>query len=200
MINKKDKNLEQDKTIQFSAEQMEQLANQTDDDEYEYITPHYTRNAILVVLLVCLVSAVGTYLLVNENMRQRIEERYIASGYVVTKDATATSDDIAAGKSAYVRGELVEGTFEPIDYSLATATADDILKGYSAYTSEGLITGTIPTYSGATTITPSTRTQVIRGGQYIDSLIIISGDANLQAGNIASGITIFGVKGSYSGQ
>lgn len=52
----------------------------------------------------------------------------------------------------------------------------------------------------ATTITPSTSSQTIGGANYMmEGAVTVSGDANLVAGNIKSGTTIFGVTGTYSG-
>ena len=52
---------------------------------------------------------------------------------------------------------------------------------------------------GATTYTPTTSNQTIASGTYLTGTQTISGDANLVAGNIKSGTTIFGVTGTYSG-
>lgn len=55
------------------------------------------------------------------------------------------------------------------------------------------------TTKAAATITPSTSNQTITSGTYLTGTQTISGDANLVAGNIKSGTTIFGVTGSYTG-
>ena len=52
---------------------------------------------------------------------------------------------------------------------------------------------------GATTYTPGTSNQTITSGKYLTGVQTIKGDSNLVAGNIKSGISIFGVTGSYSG-
>ena len=52
---------------------------------------------------------------------------------------------------------------------------------------------------GATTYTPTTTAQTIATGTYLTGTQTIQGDANLVAGNIKSGTTIFGVTGTYSG-
>lgn len=51
----------------------------------------------------------------------------------------------------------------------------------------------------ATTYTPSTRNQTISSGYYLTGTQTIKGDSNLVASNIKSGVSIFGVNGSYSG-
>ena len=54
------------------------------------------------------------------------------------------------------------------------------------------------TTKGATTYTPTTSDQTIASGTYLTGAQTISGDANLKAQYIASGVSIFGVAGSLS--
>ena len=81
--------------------------------------------------------------------------------------------------------------------NIGNATADKILSGYTAYVKGNTITGSIPS-KGATTYTPGTVNQTIASGQYLSGAQTIKGDANLVAGNIAKGKSIFGVSGSYT--
>ncbi len=54
-----------------------------------------------------------------------------------------------------------------------------------------------PSYTkAATTYTPTTTNQTISAGTYLTGVQTIKGDANLVAGNIKSGISIFGVDGT----
>ena len=55
------------------------------------------------------------------------------------------------------------------------------------------------TTKGAATITPGTSDQTIASGQYLSGDQTIKGDANLVAGNIKRGVSIFGVAGSFEG-
>ena len=51
----------------------------------------------------------------------------------------------------------------------------------------------------AQTITPGTEDKTIASGKYLTGNQTIKGDSNLLASNIKSGVSIFGVSGSYSG-
>lgn len=55
------------------------------------------------------------------------------------------------------------------------------------------------TKKSAATYTPKTSDQSIAASQYLSGAQTIKGDANLVAGNIKSGVSIFGVTGTYAG-
>lgn len=55
------------------------------------------------------------------------------------------------------------------------------------------------TKKSAATYTPGTSNQTIAANQYLNGAQTIKGDANLVAGNIKSGVSIFGVAGTYAG-
>lgn len=55
------------------------------------------------------------------------------------------------------------------------------------------------TKKSAATYTPGTSDQSIASGQYLNGTQTIKGDSNLTAGNIKSGVSIFGVTGTYVG-
>ena len=270
------------------------------------------------------ITANGTYTPSSGKYLTQVTVNVPASG-IDTSDATATANDIANGKTAYVNGEKVTGsvnevtadgtiltsdsmTFETVDStkyikignitryvdmlfrksaslyvrvkatSFGNATAADVAEGKTFTSSSGLkVTGTAkasaptlqaktvtpsaaeqtvtpddsydglssvtveamptaalstPTISvdsagkitakveqtasgyveagsksatkqlttkGAATITPGTSDQTIASGTYLTGAQTIKGDANLVAGNIKSGVSIFGVAGSFEG-
>ncbi len=82
----------------------------------------------------------------------------------------------------------------------ATATSADILSGKTAYAGGKKITGTIGTEIGGYNIDPGPTTRLaVSDNTYVEHKIYVSGDENLVPGNIKSGVSIFGVAGSYSG-
>ncbi len=178
----------------------EQSTEEDDDDEYEYVIPHYGRNAFLLAVCCIIVGMVATFFVMKQSMTEKITADYISQGYAITATANATSEDIREGKTAYVRGQLVTGTYIDIDTTQATATAEDILAGYTAYANGQKVVGSIQTYTGKTLITPSTSDYIIYKGVYLPDDIIIPGDTNLTSGNIKKGVKIFNITGSYTGE
>ena len=74
--------------------------------------------------------------------------------------------------------------------------------------SSGLITATAGTESAtkqlstqaAKTVTPKASSQVaVMAGMYTTGAVTVAGDTNLNAANIKSGVSIFGVEGTYEG-
>lgn len=126
------------------------------------------------------------------------------SGSGTVQISTTEQNKIIAGnikKGVTILG--VSGTCESsstsgYDTSDATIEHRDVKKGKIAYGKEGKIIGNMPELSGQD-ITPGTTDQYIAGSQYLTGTQKIKGDANLVAGNIKSGISIFGVMGTYTG-
>lgn len=86
--------------------------------------------------------------------------------------------------------------------SAQTVKADNGYDGLSQVTVNAISTtyvGSGVTKKAAATYTPSTSNQTIAASQYLSGAQTIKGDANLVAGNIKSGVSIFGVTGTYAG-
>ena len=130
----------------------------------------------------------------------------IPAGYY----ASAVSKSVASGSATTPATTVTANPSVSINSSgLITATASatesvtpTVSAGYVSTGTAGTITvsgsGTLQlTTLGATTWTPTTSNQIIAAGRYLTGAQTIAGDANLVAGNIKSGVTIFGVTGTF---
>lgn len=122
-----------------------------------------------------------------------------------------TQDDLIAQIQSVVDNlpEAGGGSSEPAlqNKTVTPSTSSQIITADSGY--DGLDTVTVnaipsayikPTSTKtATTYTPTTTNQTIAAGTYCSGTQTIEGDSNLVSGNIKSGVSIFGVAGSYEG-
>ena len=83
--------------------------------------------------------------------------------------------------------------------TFGSATAADVVSGKTFTSADGLkIAGAVPSKDAAS-YTPGTEDQIIASGTYLTGAQTVKGDANLIAGNIKKGVSIFGVAGSFDG-
>ena len=122
-----------------------------------------------------------------------------ASYYTIsaTPNGTVTAPSSISGTSATVStGTNTLTLTKTVSVTPNVTTAGYISTGTAGNSSVSL-TASVTT-KGAATITPTTSNQTIASGTYLTGTQTISGDANLVAGNIKSGVSIFGVSGSLS--
>lgn len=117
-----------------------------------------------------------------------------ASKAVASGSATAPSS--ISGTSASVSTSTNTLTLTKTVSVTPVVSAGYVSSGTAGNASVSL-TASVTT-KGATTYTPSTSNQTIASGTYLTGTQTISGDANLVASNIKSGVSIFGVRGSLS--
>lgn len=119
---------------------------------------------------------------------------YSSSASASVASGSATPASSLSGTSASVS----TGT-NTLTLSKTIGNTPQVTSGYISSGSAGNTAVTLTasvTTKGATTYTPGTSNQTIASGTYLTGAQTISGDANLLAGNIVSGKTIFGVAGT----
>ena len=137
-----------------------------------------------------------------------------------TSDATASAQLILSGYTAYVDGTKIEGTIPTVT---ATHFANNVIipsgfiaeqeqitipdsnitvEGNQVTVNTGYIADNtiinIGTSIATSSITPGVSNIIIPSGSFLNGDQIILGDANLVPSSIVSGVTIFGVRGSYT--
>ena len=113
-----------------------------------------------------------------------------------TSQQTITPDNSYDGLSSVTVEAMPSGALNaPTVNSSGLITAQI---GTSGYLASGTKTTKQLTTQAAQTITPGTADKTIASGKYLTGVQTIKGDANLVAGNIKKGVSIFGVAGSYS--
>lgn len=113
----------------------------------------------------------------------------VASGSATAPASiSGTSATVSTGSNTLTLSKTVSVT--------PSVTAGYVSSGTAGNSSVSL-TASVTTKAAAT-ITPGTSNQTISSGTYLTGAQTISGDANLVAANIKSGVSIFGVSGSLT--
>lgn len=125
----------------------------------------------------------------------------VSSGGLITASATQSAGYVVHGTKSATK-QLTTQEAKTVTPSTSSQTA--VASG--RYTTGAVTVAAIPstyvkptTKKSATTYTPTTSNQTIAAGTYCSGAQTIKGDANLVAGNIKSGVSIFGVTGTYAG-
>lgn len=126
----------------------------------------------------------------------------VPAGYYASQATKAVSAGSATGPSSISGSSASVSTgTNTITLSKTISVTPVVSAGYvssgTAANASVSLTASVTT-KGATTYTPGTSDQTIASGTYLTGAQTISGDANLQAQYIASGVSIFGVAGSLA--
>ena len=119
---------------------------------------------------------------------------YASQATKAVSSGSATAPASISGTSASVSTGSNTLTLSKTVSVTPTVSAGYVSSGTAGNSSVSL-TASVTT-KGAATITPGTTNQEIASGTYLTGKQTISGDANLVAGNIVAGKSIFGVSGS----
>jgi len=117
----------------------------------------------------------------------------VLAGYYDAANLSVVDPDLASGNiksGATIFG--IAGNSNVLDTTGATATNDKMLSGYTCYAAGNLRTGSIATQ------TLSSSSVTVPAGYYSAANLSVV-NSNLTAGNIKSGVDIFGIPGSYVG-
>lgn len=117
-----------------------------------------------------------------------------------TLKQTITPDNGYDGLSKVIVNELRPVALATPSITVSTAGKITASVSQSAgYVADGTKSATQQlTTQAAKTVTPGTADQTaVSSGRYTTGAVIVKGDANLVAGNIKSGVSIFGVAGTY---
>lgn len=126
---------------------------------------------------------------------------YNASGAYYKINAVANGSATNSGSASGSSATVSTGT-NTITLTKSVSITPSVTAGYISSGTAGNVSVALTasvTTKGAATITPGTTNQTIASGTYLTGAQTISGDSRLIAGNIKSGVTIFGVAGTYEG-
>ena len=135
------------------------------------------------------ITASGDTVTVPAGYYSSQQTKAVASGSATAPASiSGTSATVSTGTNTLTLSKTISVT--------PTVSAGYVSSGTAGNSSVSL-TASVTT-KGATTYTPGTSDQTIASGTYLTGAQTISGDADLVASNIKSGVTIFGVAGSLT--
>lgn len=115
-----------------------------------------------------------------------------------TSSANAVATDILSGKKAYVNGSLVTGSITSKEAQTYTPSTSAQTIAAGQYLAGAQTIAAVPTEEKSATPSAAEQDITPTAGKFL-SKVTVAGDANLIAENIKSGVTIFGVTGTYTG-
>lgn len=114
--------------------------------------------------------------------------------------ATSNASHILSGYTAWVNGSRLNGSMANrgnVNQTLAANGSYTIPAGWHA--GSGRVSQSLATQA-ARNVTPTTSNQTaVAANRWTTGTIVILGSSSLTAGNIRNGVTIFGVKGTFTG-
>ena len=134
---------------------------------------------------------------VGTGITRRTSSDLSASGATVTAPSGYYAS--SASKTIPNASELILSVPTVANDGTLSLDLDIVTGGYIASQSTTVTAYDKLTVQSAQTICPSTSDQTIASGKYLTGAQTIKGDANLLAANIKSGVTIFGITGTYDG-
>ena len=135
------------------------------------------------------ITASGDTVTVPAGYYSSQQTKAVASGSTTAPASiSGTSATVSTGTNTLTLSKTISVT--------PTVSAGYVSSGTAGNSSVSL-TASVTT-KGATTYMPGTSDQTIASGTYLTGAQTISGDADLVASNIKSGVTIFGVAGSLT--